>query len=516
MEPIPSRWPVRAGLCLLAGLLTALAFPNALQKTLHPPFAFLAWFSLVPFFHALRGASPALAARLGYLFGFAHLGAILYWIALLEEAQYLSLPAWTILVGYLSVYFAAFGWLLNWSKGRLGNLGPWSAPVLWVALEYFRGSRPWGGFGWGELGYSQAPYPILLRSTTLAGVLGLTFLMVWCNACLEEAYARWRAGDRDLAPLRLPALVVGAAIAWGAIGTSGSKFPVLGKAALLQPSIDQAVKWSPENERATYSILGDLSREGAKTKPSLIVWPETAAPTYLLSDASVLQRVRGIVKGSGASHLVGCLHQEARASGPPGQYNAAVLLDPGGSSRGFYGKIHLVPFGEFVPFQEQLSFLGPVVGELGNFTRGPSHRSFEVEGFTFAPLICYEAVFPWDVRGASRTGAQVLVNISNDAWYGRTASAYQHALMAVAACATVRKSLLRSSNAGICLATDPDGRISGSTELYERRALGVEVKAAPGGSTFYERWGDWLPVGCWLGLLGLLVAAFRKGRHGTV
>jgi len=393
----------------------------------------------------------------------------------------------------------------------------WIAPVVWVGLEYIRGSRPWGGFSWGELGYSQAPYPPLLAVTTLAGVYGLTFLMVWVNACLAKGVESFGASSGETSPLSrggyffFPAALLLVLVAWGTLEMKRTPLRKAGTAVLLQPSIQQVEKWSKEKEKATYDRIEGLVQEAKAHHPNLVVWPETAAPAYLTSNPWVFQRVTGIVRASETFHLVGCLHQDYEPADKLRQFNAALEFNPQGIVGGFYGKRHLVPFGEFVPFQKYLSFLGPVIGDLGSFNQGPRYEKFQAGGFTYSPMICYEVIFPGDVQEAFRTGADVLVNISNDAWYGTTASAYQHAMMAVVRTSEERKPMIRASNAGISLATDPFGKILCSTRLFEPGILPVEVWLADGVSTLYSRWGNWLPWLCW-GLTGFwaLVALRRR------
>ncbi|HJT24819.1 MAG TPA: apolipoprotein N-acyltransferase, partial [bacterium] len=177
-----------------------------------------------------------------------------------------------------------------------------------------------------------------------------------------------------------------------------------------------------------------------------------------------------------------------------------------------YHKRHLVPFGEFVPFQKYLTFLGPVVGDLGSFDSGDSYGRFQVRGFSYTPMICYEVIFPGDVYRAFQTGADALVNISNDAWYGRTASPYQHAMMAVVRAAEEHKPLFRAANTGICLATDPFGRILCSSRLYEETWLPADVLLDKSSlKTPYSRWGNWLPRLCWVVVALLaLVSCFKR------
>ncbi len=307
-------------LCLISAALVWFSFPNFLCKTLTPPTAFLGWVALIPFFIALHETPPRQGALLGWFFGFAQFGGILYWIAFLEAAQYLSGLAWAVLVFYLSLYMMAFGWAYRWLAAK-GNLERWIGPCLWVALEYIRGSRPWGGFSWGELGYSQAPYPPLLTITSWTGIYGLTFLMVWFN----EWFAQWVLGffkEGDRVPLlrqcftwRGPLMTLGVLLAlgiWGGVEIKTTPLLKKGTVALLQPSVNQDVKWSKENENATYDTLERLAKSADKGKPGLVIWPETAAPAYLLWSRDSRDRVVSIVRKSKTYHLVGCLDAQKR------------------------------------------------------------------------------------------------------------------------------------------------------------------------------------------------------------
>lgn len=508
--------------CLVSASLVCFSFPNFLDKNLEPVTAFFGWFALVPFFMALRDEIPKRAAFLGFLFGLVQFGGILYWIAILQAAEYLSGLGWAVLVFYLSLYPALFAFFYSWLSRRLKFSNVWFAPFLWVGFEYLRGSRPWGGFNWGELGYSQAPYPTILVCTTLAGVYGLTFLMVFVNVLfskfleskvlVSDKYSNSNKGWPRWTYLVLPLGLIGAILVWGNHTVHNAALKKMGTVALLQPSIDQAVKWSKTNETATYDKLEKMTEEAQIGHPDLIVWPETAAPDYLLLVPHALERVRAIVTGSKTFNLVGCLDavRMMNASNDVRYYNAAANFTPTGAVLGVYHKRHLVPFGEFVPFQKYLTFLGPVVGNLGDFDRGDKYENFKTLSFSYTPMICYEAIFPDDARQALNTGADALVNISNDAWFGWTASPYQHAMMAVVRAAENRKPLLRSANTGITLITDPFGRVLDFTHIYEDKVLKGDVWVLDGKPTFYARFGNWLPRLCLIVLLLLVVMASLK------
>jgi len=492
--------------CSLSACLVCFSFPSFLDKSLNPTTAFFAWFALVPFFLALRGAKPKLAALLGFVFGFIQFGGILYWIAILQAAEYLSGLGWAVLVFYLSLYFALFGLFYSFLTARLKISGVWIAPFLWVGFEYLRGSRPWGGFNWGEIGYSQAPYPVLLTFSTIAGVYGLTFLIVWVNTLLAKAVETKSLTQNNFdteisgwprwAYFVLPLSVLLLVIAWGGYENYKTVLRKAGTVALLQPSIDQTIKWSKANETATYDKLEKLVRQAQENHPDLIVWPETAAPDYLLLMPRLMERVRNIVAGSKTYNLVGCLDAVRKTPEEVSYFNACAHFSPDGKTLGVYHKRHLVPFGEFVPFQKYLTFLGPVVGNLGDFDSGDRYENFQTAHFSYTPMICYEVVFPDDARRALLTKADALVNISNDAWFGWTASPYQHAMMAVVRAAEERKPLLRSANTGISLIADPLGTVLTSSHIYDEQVLTGDVWVTTDGPTLYARCGNWLPRLC--------------------
>jgi len=517
-------FPRRIFGCLLSACLVWLSFPNFIEKSIDPWGAPLAWIALVPLFIALRGTSAKQSAWLGFVFGFSQLGSIVYWIAILEEAKYLGFWAWGALVLYLSIYFLIFGWLYTRSMEKLKLPGLWAAPFIWVALEYIRGSRPWGGFNWGEIGFTQASNPSLLFVTSFTGIYGMTFLIVWVNAAFSDGI--YRLGDplvdssqkrlkmTSLKYFLLPILVMGAFWGIGKYEIESTVLTKTGTVVLLQPNIDQSVKWSRAFEKETYARYEKLLTASAPLRPDLILWPETGAPAYLLWDPKVLAMVSGMVKRTGTPQLVGCLDIENDKKGTIRYYNAAVHFDMSGKPKGVYRKRHLVPFGEFIPFQKYLKFLGPIVSNLGSFDSGNEYQKFQAKTFTYSPNICYEAVFSNDVRQSLANQADAIVNISNDAWYGHTAAAFQHALMEVTRSAEERRPLLRAANTGISLVTDPFGRIIQWSPFFTQEPLQGDVLIASNNQTFYFKYGNWLPRLCVLITFGLiLILVWKRNKE---
>ncbi len=484
----------------------------------------MAWIALIPLFFALKNQTPKRAAILGWLFGFVQFAAILYWISILEEAKELGPLAWAALVSYLSLFFMVFGFGFSHLERRFKNSVVWIAPFLWTALEFLRGTQPWGGFNWGEIGYSQAPYPAVLYVTSFTGEYGLTFLIVWTNFALANMlmdFIELRINPKPLIGLNkstklkylIPMTVVFINTSLGHLNLEKTALEKRGIVVLLQPCIDQAVKWSRSYEEETYKRFEALIQDCASTNPDLIVWPETGAPSLLRWNPKSLSLVKNIVSRSKTPQLVGCLDLSRGKPGTIFYFNAAIHFDPSGAILGVYCKRHLVPFGEFMPFQKYLSFLGPIVQSLGSFEPGPAYVKFPAKSFTYSPTICYEATFPGDVQKALKNNADALVSISNDAWYGNTAAAFQHALMEVVRAAEERRPLLRAANTGISLITDPFGRILISTKLFENRFLAGDVWLAKDNKTIYSMFGNWFTWFCCLATIFffLLLIVNKKG-----
>ena len=513
----------RFWLCLLSAVLVWFSFPNFIEKNLAPWGAPLAWVAFIPFLLSLEGTTPKQAAWLGYFFGFAQIGSIIYWIAILEEAKYLGPVAWAALVAYLSVYTSLFAW--TYRKCTLLGLPPiWIAPVLWLGFEYFRGTQPWGGFNWGEIGFSQACFPNLSFWSGLAGEYGLTFLILLVNAYwadfLIKRFKNIRMPWRNWAAVFFPIVCLFSMMSIADFMISSTPLNKLGTVGLLQPSVNQEEKWTKAFENETYNRYEQLIQTCSRSKPDLILWPETGAPDFLRISPDLLSRVSRMVEEGSTPELVGCLDVAKGVKNGLEYFNAALEFNPKGQPGKVYHKQHLVPFGEFVPFQKYISFLGPIVSDLGSFTPGSQYEKLSARSFTYTPTICYEAVFPGDMRNASKTGADVLVNISNDAWYGHTSAAFQHVQMGILSSSELRKPLLRAANTGISYITDPYGRVRALSGFFTREALVGDVLVLSHPVTFYSAFGNWLPNLClWLTgallLLGLIRKSPGKTRTGS-
>ena len=505
---------------IIGGLMLSAAFPKMGASL-------AAWFGLVPILVALRGQSSLQAFRTGMIAGLAHYLTLLYWV-IFTMRTYGFLPWWqcisllVLLAAYLSLYPALFALLLTRLCRRPWHLLP-LAPVCWVALEYLR-SFMFTGFPWGTLGYSQFNQLKIIQISDMFGVYGVSFLVVLVNAAvyvllLFAAKKPWRetrvSMSSAIAALLLPPLLVG--VAWGygnrRVGAMDAAMAA-GKSmrvALVQGNIDQARKWDPAFQISTTKKYVDLTLAAAARQPELIVWPETATPFYFGASPKLTRLVTDTVQQAGVHLLVGSPSAQGTADSPS-YFNSAFLVAPDGRTTGRYDKVHLVPFGEYVPLKWLLSFAGKMVAQVGDFSSGGKGRTLAwgKDRSAVGVQICFEIIFPGLTRSLVKNGAGLLVNLTNDAWFGRSAAAYQHFSMAVFRAIENRRSLVRCANTGISGVIDPAGRILTRTALFEDA---VVVQAVPevAERAVYTRLGDIGPLGCLL-LLAILVAGpFIRG-----
>ncbi|WP_299476634.1 apolipoprotein N-acyltransferase [uncultured Roseibium sp.] len=493
----------RRFLCVVCGALTALAMP---------PYAFLPIFLIT--FPALvwtldgalepgTGKSWANARAgffLGWLFGFGYFLAGLWWIgsAFLVEAErfawlmpfaVLAMPAGLALFSGVGVAIAALLWSDRFRRVLL------LAACLTLS-DWLRG-HVLTGFPWNAFGYGVSDYLPLAQPASLVGIYGLSFLVVAIGAApavladVKPIGARLRA--LAIAVTALGVIAVYGSVRIWTVETENTDLDI----RIIQPAIDQKDKWRPELKDEIFQTyldmterpLGGDARVGA---PRLVVWPESALPFLLTQEPGALFRI-GNVLGANTELVTGAVRAENSPSGPA-YFNSVFVVAGNGTIKGFYDKVRLVPFGEYVPLRDLLERLGVsnLAGPLEGFEAGYQQRVLTTsERYPFLPLICYEAIFPAAIASAAGESS-FLLNVTNDAWFGRTPGPYQHFAQARMRAIETGLPLVRAANTGISAVVDGRGAVVEELVIFERGVLDAKLPQRLG-RTFYGIFGD-LPV----------------------
>ena len=515
-------------LVVLSAVLQVLIFPL-------PGIYVLSWVALTPLIVALlhtrpagmletvdsvrlHPAAPAQAFLLAYVCGILWYAGTCYWIyGTMRQYGGLSAPmavlALFLFCCYLGLYHGLFGLLLSLlvSGSRDYRRALVTAPFLWVAVELAR-TRV-AGFPWNLLGTAQVDNVAPSRITEWTGVYGTSFEIALVNIALAAAF---------LVPRQRRGAMLTAALAAAGVLQAGSLVEApaasTNRAALLvQQNIPVSANWTPTYFQQTLQELTDLSvkaaagpalRTGVWPKTGLIVWPESPAP-FFSNDARFREAVSAMAQQSEAWVVTGAIGTgPAPATGTTSQvFNSAALISPGGAWIDRYDKVHLVPFGEYLPFPSLFSFAGGLTKEVGEFERGVSRKPLAAGDESLGVFICYESVFPNEVRQFANNGAQVLVNISNDGWYGDSGAYAQHLNQTRMRAIENHRWLLSTTDTGVTASIDPWGRVVARLPREQRTAL-VAPYALTSVTTFYTRHGDWFAYACAIISLAVLVARF--------
>lgn len=512
-------------LALLSSLLLFAASPG--QWAVTP----VAWIALLPLLFACHGLSVKQSARLGMLCGLVYYLSLIYWIVI-ALGRYGGLPLWVTapalmaLALYMASYMAVFAAILSWMPDKLPMV--WTAPLAWVSLDFLR-CRLLSGFPWLDLGYSQFNWTLINQVADLCGHYGVTFLLVMVNAWLADFFL-----GRRLPPVRgcrcrqfllhsaLPLLLLVSALLYNfwryqQLEATLAKAPTLA-IGLAQGNVDQSEKWQAELQVQTVDTYLALSAEAVASQPlDLLIWPETALP-FFPTDHRLFQRVTDQFSSiGGPSLLTGAPHFEANQDSEiPNYFNSAFLVSPTSFGKGValqrYDKEHLVPFGEYIPLQRYLPKALPLVQTMGNFSAGQDSAPLLSAKAKLGMLICFESIFPEEARMRVLRGANILVNLTNDAWYGRSSAPYQQVPMAVFRAIENRRSLARAANTGISCLITPLGAVLSASPIFEKLQVSGQLPLLEGAS-FYTRYGFLFPLLCLLLLsLLLLYGIFRKNE----
>jgi apolipoprotein N-acyltransferase len=496
-------------LAILSGVLGFLAFP---------PFSYdvLAWVYLVPLLFAIKDSGPRQKFFLGYITGLIFFGSVLYWL------NNVSIPGTIILTLVLALFYGIFSMIAGSLMSNSRRL--YILPFLWVVLEFLRGNLL-SGFPWALIGLSQYTNIVLIQISNLTGVYGVSFIITLFNIAAFDYVTH---GRKKIYGMMAALFLILAALIYGNYIINAPVTERQIKLGVVQGNIPQTSKWDGEHNDFIINEYSDLTEQCAEGKPGLIIWPETAYP-YLIDINNRATEIETLTSLIDIPILAGVVYREDNK-----YYNSAVLFEKERIDEATrYDKKHLVPFGEYIPFEKLIAFLRAVIDKpIGDYAKGdeyvlfrfrnPSSRIEEdgtitrITGFyKFSVLICFEDIFAYISRDCVNKGADFLVNMTNDAWFGKTDEARQHLQASVFRAVENHVPVIRAANTGISCFIDPVGRITSRIEengqdIMVKGYLIDHVNVQGGRKTFYTRYGDIFVYLCGIILLLFFVLLINK------
>ena len=508
-------WPWASA--ALGGLLLAFCFPGWDQ-------GWLVWLALTPLIAAVwLGPRPARRAwlrdaLLGYVAGLVFFSVTFSWLgaplaALFKNPWLVCLPP--LLATYLALFFAFWAWFIGFlPRGETSFLSSARnlriallAACAWVAQEWIRGWL-FGGFGWNGLGIALHQNIALIQAADLTGTWGLSFLVAFANVIALVTIRRFVAevGRTRIRPHWDFSVMMASVVATFSYGVHALQHPidlpdaaggdtVALRIAAVQPDIQESDKWNSARAQEIYERYDALTRTALAWQPQLLLWPEAATLNDLF-DADTFGYLKDLVAGNDSDFLLGSF----LSLPDDGEYNIAACLTDHGRDVRIYRKMHLVPFGEYIPLRHSFPLFAKIAGEMvpGDLLRGREYTLFDVKGLRIAPLICFEDTDGDHTRRFAGQGAQLLVNITNDSWFGHSPGTAQHLANALFRAIENRRPLVRDANTGVTCIIDAQGRIlhalrnADGTPFLEGVLFGTVQAPRHGPVTFYTRFGDWL------------------------
>jgi apolipoprotein N-acyltransferase len=483
----------------------------------------MAWIALIPFLLSLYNKSPKQAFKAGLFFGIPYFFGTLYWIYHSINhyggISFLgSISIVILLCLFLSLYPAIFAFLFSLTIRKTQLPALLIAPIFWVVLEFLR-TYIFTGFPWSSIGYSQYQFLTIIQIADITGIYGVSFIVVAVNGALSDLFLlKQRTKDMPLFPLSYTLIgfvfliaLVGTTLIYGQMKLREQRAGKNIRVGIIQGNIEQDRKWNPDYQDAVMATYKELTLKAAEASPSVIVWPETAVPFFFMADKTYSENLIEFQKKLNSYLIFGSILVRGKEGSQYLLTNSAVVLDESGKVTYTYDKIHLVPFGEYVPLQKILFFINKLVIGIGDYVQGKYHLRAETPYGSFAPLICYEIIFPGLVRKFYSNGGDFMVNITNDAWFGKTSGPYQHFSMAVFRAIENRKPIIRAANTGVSGFIDSNGRIISQTDLFQKAVLTEDIKT-DSTISFYSKYGDLFSYGCMVFSILLLANVISRVR----
>ncbi|MDH7602464.1 MAG: apolipoprotein N-acyltransferase [Armatimonadota bacterium] len=486
-------------LAIASGLLMAMALPK-------PGWWVASWFGLTPLFIAARKATPKKAAFIGFLCGFVYFATICRWLVIFGYLPWVLVSAKEAL--WLALFLAA---TCPFLREPLRSRRYLAVPAAWTATQWFRVFGPLG-FTWGSFAHTQANVLPLIQLSALTGPWGIDFVVCAVNVALADLVLflqHEKCKRMEYVPLVAVAAMVLVVCVYGRflLDENAIHSNRLVKVAVVQASLTHDVNPEPEYVVEAYEKYAAMTRTAAADKPDLVLWPETTIVDCITADTwepllGSLARELNINLVVGGYDL---------SSDPQGRnYNAAHFFDRSGRRIGVYRKVHLVPYGEYVPFRKQMPWLKRYGIREIDVLPGKTHNVITTDVGKVGTVICFESLFPAVTSQEVRRGANLLIILTNDAWFKRTQAAQQHLMMAQLRAVETHRFVVRAAATGISAIIDPKGHICSQMGLFERGIVRGTV-ANLDATTPYVKYGDWFAYAC-LGALIVSVAFRRRIR----
>ena len=480
---------------------------GVLLVSIQPPVSLfpIAFFALIPLLSSIDKDNLRFSFFSGYVTGIVSYLGLIYWVIIaMNHYGGINIPLSALIlllfVLYLSCYTGLFTLSCAWFEKRFSIPIYLSSPLIWVLLEYVRGFFM-SGFPWSFLAHSQYNFLSFIQVVSITGTYFISFLIVAVNAV---CFSLWRRKKISSIYITCVMILCAATLIYGFISLNEKSEIPHKKVAIIQGNIRQDEKWDDAFKIMIIKKYVQMTQQSGKTA-DLIVWPETAMPFIFDQEIYANKYIKVLPTDVNANILFGTISKDKSG----GFRNSAYVIGKTGDTIGFYNKVHLVPFGEYTPLLTYLPFLEKLTATGGGFVPGDGHKPIKTDIGNIGVLICYEGVFPSITNETVREGAQVLVNLTNDAWYDRTSAPFQHFAFYIFRAVETDRYVLRAANTGISAIIDPKGRVDVKTPIFTEEILRGPF-AMKNTKTFYVRHGDYFILLIFLALVVVVIVGWRR------
>ncbi|MBI5194238.1 MAG: apolipoprotein N-acyltransferase [Nitrospirae bacterium] len=504
-------------LSALSALLLSLSFPMY-------DIEILAWIGIIPLLFVIKGSSPKIAFLWSWFSGTLFSIFTLNWLTG-TMSNYGGLPYWIsllvliLLSAYVGLYTGFFGLTASYLTKKTTLPFPLLAAPVWVSFEYIR-AHLLTGFPWASLGYSQYKFLHIIQIADITSLYGISFLIIICNAAIFELFSLLKNKGKSYRMTVMSSLSIFSAAFLFILSLLYGNYKLKQtyynpdnniKVAVIQGDIPQHLKWDRNFQRKTIDIYEQLTEDSAKQNPAIVIWPETAAPFFFQERSVYQQEIYDLAKRNNISLLFGSPSYKYIDEYNIKLFNSAYLISPDGRDMSRYDKMHLVPFGEYVPLSKILFFLEKMVVGIGDFMPGKDFTVLQNNNIRLGTVICFEVIFPDLVRKFVLNGAEFMTTITNDAWFGKTSAPYQHFSMVVFRAVENRVYFARAANTGISGFISPAGEILNTTPIFVKSQITQKITPSTR-KTFYTLYGDIFAYLCIFIAAVSIIAGFKGSR----